>query len=178
MTLRRHLKPCSGAALRHIPANSPYDVLDVRFAGRGADNRWNEPGSPTLYLAADEGVLIAERGRHFDVDRAPALQALTVQRSIYRLELSLDAVLDPRDEVVCHALSLDDAPACFLDRELARATAHSVRRTTDAQALLVPSMGFLDDRARWRLAMFLEKLPPDPKGFIASVTPYGELRRG
>lgn len=178
MTLRRHLKPCSGAALRHIPANSPYDVLDVRFAGRGADNRWNEPGSPTLSLAGDEGVLIAEWGRHFALNRAPHLHAITVERSIYALELSLDSVLDPRNEEVCDALSLDDAPSCFLDRDFARATAHVVRRTTDAPGVLVPSLGFLDDRARWRLAMFLEKLPPDPKGFIASVTPYGELRRG
>lgn len=178
MPLGEHLKPWPGAALRHIPAGSPYDVLDFRFAGQGADNRWNEPGSPTLSLAGDEGVLIAEWGRHFEVNRAPRLHALTVQRSIYALELSLESVLGLRDSGVCHALSLDDAPACFLDREFAPATAHVVRCTTDAQGLLVPSLGFLDDRERWCLAVFLEKLPPDPKGFIAAVTPCGELRRG
>ena len=60
MTLSRYLQRWSGTALRHIPAGSPYDVLDFRFAGRGTDNRWNQSDSPTLYLAGDEGVLIAE----------------------------------------------------------------------------------------------------------------------
>ena len=178
MTLRRYLKPWSGAALRHIPADSPFGVLDFRYAGRGADNRWNERGSPTLYLAGDEGVLIAEWGRHFDVDRAARLKALTVERRMYRLELSLDAVLDLRDAGVCQALSIDEAPNCFLDRGFARATAHFVRRTTEAQGLILPSMGFLDDLERWCLTVFLEKLPPDPVSFIASVTPCGGLRRG
>jgi len=48
--------PWSGDALRHIPAGSPFDVLDFRFAGLGAENRWNDPGQPTLYLAGDAGV--------------------------------------------------------------------------------------------------------------------------
>ena len=62
MTLAGHLQRFAGSALRHIPAGSPFDVLDFRYAGRAADNRWNEPGYPTLYLAGDEGVVIAEWG--------------------------------------------------------------------------------------------------------------------
>ena len=65
MHLSAHLAGWSGDAYRHIPKTSPFDVLDFRFAGLGADNRWNTPGQPTLYLAGDEGVLIAEWGRHF-----------------------------------------------------------------------------------------------------------------
>jgi RES domain-containing protein len=176
MTLAGHLKFWSGAALRHIPAGSPFDVLDFRFAGQGADNRWNEPSSPTLYLAGDEGVLIAEWGRHFETHRTAQLQQMTVARSTFSLELSIDSVLDLRDAEVWNALSIDNAPSCFADIQIARATANFVRRTTEAQALLVPSMGFLDDLERWCLAAFLEKLPPDPRSFISSVTPRGALR--
>jgi hypothetical protein len=35
MALAGRLQRWSGAALRHIPAGSPYDVLDFRYAGRG-----------------------------------------------------------------------------------------------------------------------------------------------
>ncbi|MGH2616402.1 MAG: RES domain-containing protein [Thermomicrobiales bacterium] len=178
MPLSGHLKRWSGTALRHIPAGSPLDVLDFRYAGRGADNRWNEPGSPTLYLAGDEGVLIAEWGRHFETNRTAQLQQMTVERSTFSLVLSIDSVLDFRSGDVCNALSLDNAPYCFADIHVARATANFVRRTTEAQALLVPSMGFLDDLERWCLVAFLEKLPSDPRGFISSVAPCGVLRWG
>lgn len=178
MTLVSHLKPWSGSALRHIPAGSRFDVLDFRFAGRSGENRWNEPGQPTLYLAGDEGVLIAEWGRHFVVNRTKQLQAMTVERAVYRLELSLEAVLDLRDARVWRELSLDSCPACFLTIAVARATASFVRATTDAQGLLVPSMGLLDQLDRWCLVVFLDKVPADPASFIASVTAQGPLRWG
>src|SRR4051794_19140371 len=136
MTLSGHLKRWSGAAWRHIPAGSPLDVLDFRYAGRGADNRWNEPGSPTLYFAGDEGVFIVEWGRHFATNRTAQLQQMTVERSTYFLELSIDSALDLRSEDVCHTLSLDNVPYCFADINVARATAHFVRGTTEVQALL------------------------------------------
>lgn len=178
MPLAGHLRRFAGAALRHIPAGSPFDVLDFRYAGRAADNRWNEPGHRTLYLAGDEGVLIAEWGRHFVMHRTTQLQQMTVERNVFSLELSIDAVLDLRSEEVCQALPIDNAPYCFADITVARATAHFVRGTTKAQALLVPSMGFLDDLERWCLVVFLEKLPPDPRSFISAVTPRGPLRWG
>lgn len=178
MALARHLKPWSGSALRHIPAGSPFDVLDFRYAGRGADNRWNDQGAPTLYLAGDEGVLIAEWGRHFALHRSAELQKLTVERSVYALSLSLDHVLDMRDAAVCASLSLDNAPTCFRDIQIARATANFVRSTTAAEALLVPSMAFLDDIDRYCLVVFLEKLPPDPRQCISAVSPRGPLRWG
>ncbi len=58
MSLDAHLTPWTGTALRHLPSGTPFNVLDFRFAGLGAENRWNAPGHPTLYLAGDEGVLI------------------------------------------------------------------------------------------------------------------------
>ncbi|HEU5433747.1 MAG TPA: RES domain-containing protein, partial [Thermomicrobiales bacterium] len=153
-------------------------VLDVRFAGLGRDNRWNEPGAPTLYLARDEGVLITEWGRHFQINRTPRLQQMTVERSVYRLKLEIDQALDLRDPDACRLLSLENAPGCFADVSVARATAHFIRGTTAAQALLVPPMGLIDQPERWCLVRFLDKLPRDPASFIASVTPCGPLRWG
>jgi hypothetical protein len=178
MTLGAHLKQWSGRALRHIPTGARREVLDFRYAGRGAENHWNEPGHPTLYLAGDEGVLIAEWGLHFTTNRTPRLQTMTVERSTCELTLAIDYVLDLRDEHVWRSLSLTLAPYCFTDMTVARATAHFVRGTTEAQALLVPSLGFLDDLQRWCLVVFLEKLPSDPRGFISAVTPHGPLRWG
>jgi RES domain-containing protein len=176
MSLSAHLEQWRGDAYRHIPAGSQLDVLDFRHAGRSAENRWNEPGHPTLYLAGDEGVLIAEWGRHFAVNRAPALQNLAVARAVYRLTLEVDRLLDLRKPEVWALLSLAGAPTCFTSTGVARATAHFIRGTTAAQALLVPSIGFLDQLDRWCLVLFLEKLP-DPASFIASVTHCGHLRR-
>ena len=178
MTLDPHLAPWSGSALRHIPAGSTYGALDFRFAGRGADNRWNDEGVPTLYLAGDEGVLIAEWGRNFAAIRTQQLHQRAVERSVFRLELAFDAVLDLRRGEVCRALSLVDAPACFMNIAVARATAQFVRTTSAAQAMLVPSIGFLDDLERWCLVVFLEKLPPTPSAFVVSVTEPGPLRWG
>ena len=168
----------SGAALRHIPAGSPWGVLDFRFAARSSQNRWNTQGAPTLSLAGDEGVLIAEWGRHFAVRREPGMERIAIERQVFQLELTLDHVLDFRSASVCDALSLANTPWCFADSDLARATAQFVRNTTDAQGILVPAMAFLDDPSRWCLAIFLEKLPAAPAQFISSVVPAGPLRWG
>lgn len=176
MSLASLLRPWSGEAFRHIPASSPFGVLDLRFAGRASGNRWNEPGQPTLYLAGDDGVLIAEWGRHFEVARSRALQAASTERAVYRLTIAIDQMLDLRDPAACAALSLSDAPTCFLSVEIARATATFVRRTTAAQALLAPSVCFLDQPDRWCLVLFLEKLP-SMEAVVTSVSRTGILRR-
>ena len=178
MSLDAWLVPWSGVAFRHLPAGARYDVLDFRYAGRGADNRWNEPGEPTLYLAGDIGVVIAEFGRHFAVDNVPALAPVTVTRTVYRLELVIDRLLDLRDPRTWQALSLANAPFCFADRAVARATARYLRYTTQTQGLLVPSVAFLDQLDRWVLVLFLEKLPADPRTFIPVVREAGPLRWG
>jgi hypothetical protein len=67
------------------------------------------------------------------------------------------------------AFSVVGAPHCFLDKEIARATANYIRVTTPAQAVLVPSMAFLDQPHRWVGVLFLEKLPNDVREFIISV---------
>jgi RES domain-containing protein len=162
------LQPWHGTAIRHIPASSRFGVLDTRFAGLARDNRWNESGSPTLYAASDLGVAVTEFGRHMADERDAGGGRRVQERAIYRLDVRVAALLDLRNSRVRGALGLHGGAHRFLDVPVARATASFVRRTTPAQALLVPSVAFLDDPGRWNLVLFLEKLPPDLSSIITA----------
>jgi RES domain-containing protein len=167
------VRPWVGPACRHVPDRADTDILDVRFAGTGPASRWNEPGEPTLYLAGDHGVAIAEFARHYDANRRPPAGGGATMRRLYDLQVAVDRTLDLRDTRLLAALSLPDAPACFLDRAVCRAVAGFLRTTTAAQALLVPSVAFLDDPNRWVLALFLDKLPGDVGRFLPTVRANG-----
>ena len=170
MSLDSLLHPWSGATYRHIPNGSPHGLLDLRFTGRGGDNRWNHLSEPTLYLASDAAVALAEFARHMRIDR---LALAPRERSLFQLDVALDAVLDLRDPQVHAALSITNPPTCFLDKGIARAVAELIRRSTSVTAIVVPSVAFLDDRDRWNLVLFLEKLPTNPNEFIRSVQARG-----
>lgn len=159
--------------VRHIPADSPFGVLDTRFAGRVGDNRWNSAGDPTFYIASDRGV--AELARHFGKRQDPALAQVAVERALFRLTIEVQAVLDLREPAVRSALGLHSGAQRFLDTEVARATATFIRRTSSAVALLVPSVALLDEPTRWNLVLFLEKLPTDLSTFV-HVTSAGTFR--
>lgn len=168
MSLDRFITAWIGTVYRHIPQNSPFGVLDFRFAALASENRWNLPGQPTLYLAADAGVALAEYARHFQEHRTPELGRQIQARQLYRLQLRVEALLDLRAPAVWDELSLTNAPYCFLDRGTARAVAGYVRAATATQAVLVPSMVFLDDLSRWSLVLFLDRLPPDPSEWLSA----------
>jgi hypothetical protein len=76
---------------------------------------------------------------------------------------------------VAQALSLVDTPNCFLDKNIARATAQFVRQTTPVQAIFVPSMAFLDRLDKWVLVLFLEKLSSIADRYLPSVSECGFL---
>jgi RES domain-containing protein len=163
------LRPWHGTGVRHIPAGSRFSVLDTRFAGLAKDNRWNEPGAPTFYVASDLGVAVAEFGRHMVEERDAGGGRRVQERAVYRLDVRVEALLDLRAPSVRRALGLHGGVRRFLDVAVARATANFARRTTAAEALLVPSVAFLDDPARWNLVLFLEKLPGDLSRFITAT---------
>jgi RES domain-containing protein len=169
------VRPWAGTACRHIPDDSPFGVLDMRFAARARDNRWNRQGEPTLYLASDHDVLLAEFARHLRELRTVEMRDGMLARRIFDLDLTIARTLDLRDPQVCAALSLSGAPQCFLDHEIARATADFLRRTTAVEALLLPSMAFLDQPERWVMAIFLEKLPGGIDQVVTVVTKDGIL---
>lgn len=175
VTLNTFLRPWVGPVIRHIPAGSPYDVLDFRFSGLSEENRWNRPGEPTLYLANQTKVAVTEFGRRMK-ERLPGLSPLTHERAFFQLDVRVDALFDLRNSALCQFLSLGDAPSCFSDKEVARSIAGFIRHTTPAQAIQVPSMGFTDDvESHWNLVLFLEKLLKDPRSFVTATTLVGRF---
>src|SRR5262245_27857223 len=108
MPLQALIQPWSGYAVRHIP-DAPgmrFDIYDFRYCGRSTENRWNVAGEPTLYLARDKDVALAEYARHFHVDRTPGLAAYTYRRKVYRFQVALAETLNLCHPSVCAALSL------------------------------------------------------------------------
>lgn len=178
MALRDKIYAWSGTAYRHLPktVTKKADVLDFSYAGRASDNRWNVKGQPTLYLAGDMGVALAEWSRHFVENTNPSLAMVPVSRTVWQFTLEIPRVLDLRDSNVWTELSLTNAPHCFLDLAIAQTVGGYVRRITEAQALLVPSVAMLDRLDRWNLVLFLDKLPDDPQRFIRSTNRIGTLQ--
>jgi RES domain-containing protein len=178
MSIQSYIQPWAGNAVRHIPklAVGQYDIYDFSYAGRSAENRWNLQGEPTLYLAKEKNVALAEYARHFKIDRTPQLARQAQQRAVYRFDVQLEEVVHLCQPEVWAELSLTNAPDCFKDRDVARACANFIRYTTTATAIFVPSMAFLDDLEQWCLVLFLEKLPTDVREFLPSVNTDGTFR--
>lgn len=170
--------PWIGSAYRHIPDDPQFDVLDFRFAGFQPGNRWNARGEPTLYLAGDPGVLVAEWGRHLGAGFSGELPDRVAMRKVYQLHLRLDAVIDLRDWRHAHDAGVSDPLGWVLEKDRTRSIAQQLRNATPAQGILVPSVAFLDDLTRWNLVVFLDKLPADPHVWIQRVEAVGPLRWG
>jgi len=145
------------------------DFRYVGYAGQHPDNRWNSADEPTLYLAGDPGILIAEWWRHFPSVFDEDLLPVAVERSVFRLQ----QVVDLRDPAAVRHVS---DSSWFLDRDLARAVAHPARAIGTLQAMIVPSVAFLDDLSRWNLVVFLEVLPTDTSTWITWTESVGPLR--
>ncbi|HEX5415701.1 MAG TPA: RES domain-containing protein [Chloroflexota bacterium] len=174
MTLNDLIQPFEGDVYRHVPLNSAIPVNDFRYAGLGRDNRWNHPGQRTLYLAHDHAAALAEWARHVEQSYNPETD-LPLQRRLYRLKVSLPAVLDLRDARVWGALGgvISDLSG-FLEIPHCRAVADYVRALTDAVAIHVPSIAFIDDLQRGNLVVFLDKLPDD-QTFIRKIVDCGGI---
>lgn len=169
--LQPFIQPWSGYGVRHIPDGS-YNVYDFSRAV-AIDNRWNLQGEPTLYLASEKDVALGEWARHFKVERSAGLVKKVKRRKVYRFEVTLKYTLNLCDAKVWQVLSLQDAPICFLDKAIARATAQFIRKTTQVEAIIVPSVVFLDQMDKWVLVVFLEKLPSEPYQFLPKAVEDG-----
>ncbi len=163
-TLAQSIGPWSGPAYRHIPADRGYDVRDLRYAHRRSSGRWHWEGQPTLYLASDAAAAIGEFARHLAVDRAGA--PLPARRTVYELGVRLERTIDLRDPAVLRLIGREDAPECWLDVRIARAVATFFRDSLGVQALLVPSVAYLDHGERFNVVAFLENLPDNPRVFL------------
>ena len=112
-------------------------------------NRWSED-EPTIYLAGDPGVAISEFGRHWSEESDPAW--------MWAMRLRLDHAIDLRKRETQTALGIPAESSWILDRDRCRSIARELRATGRCDGLIVPSVAFLDDEARWNAVIFVERL--------------------
>ncbi|MGI8962967.1 MAG: RES family NAD+ phosphorylase [Thermomicrobiales bacterium] len=170
-----NIQPWIGSGYRHKRQGGSQNILDFQFAGMGIDNRWNKQGSPTLYLAGDRGVVAAEWGRHLGVEYAPDTPMIA-QRTVFRLTIRLDSAMDLRAELNVEALGVTWSPTWFLDGEMTLGLAERIREESTAQAIIVPSIAFVDDLTRWNLVVFLDKVPEDTNRWVVKTESIGHLQ--
>ena len=113
-------------------------------------SRWSRPGEPTIYLGSDTAVALAEFARHLDPD-SPVVGGL------WTVDVELDRVVDLRHVDARTGAALPDDPRWLLDRERCRSLAAAFR-IRGAQGLIVPSVAFMDQRERWNLVVFADRL--------------------
>jgi RES domain-containing protein len=131
---------CSGAA------TSELDVTDLVSV---ESNRWNADGEPTVYLAGDVGVALAEIGRHWQ-DGSAAVR-------LWQVRVRLDRALDLRRPDGRAAAGVPDDPRWFLDRRRCQELAARFRRAGH-DGLIVPSVAFLDELERWNAVIFADRV--------------------
>lgn len=176
MSAEELVRPWRGRVLRHIPGSSPFGPLETRFAARSRENRWNREGEPALLFASDRAVLIGEFARHFERDRAPELAGLVQTRRVFEFDLELPRVFDLTDSYSCAQLGIANAPSCFLDRTVARATAGFLRDVIGVEAILVPSTVFLDQPEHRNLVLFLDRLETPLDRIVQRIAPAGSFQ--
>ena len=159
MALDSLLRAWTGIGLRHIPAGASRGILVDTHAARSRRNRWNEAGTPTFYFASDIAVVWTEFGRHIQVE-LPGGESERQARDIWQVPISLGRLIDFRDPTASASIGLSRIDDWIGDIDRTQATARYVRQHVDVQGLLVPSMGFLDDPARWNVVVYLDRIDP------------------
>lgn len=158
-----------GHAFRAAPGDQPFDV-DALVSRDDDNDRWNRPGEPTIYLALDPGVALAEAGRHMnDSEGTNGCQLLV------KLRIRADRLVDLRDAATRRVLGVDGGPAAFLDRQRARELAGRLRRDPECRGLLTPSMAVIDDPDRGNLVLFAERLPGGLRDVVLDHEEVGRL---
>ena len=132
-------------------------------------NRWSSPGEPTIYLAGDAGVALAEYGRHATTTDSGDVH-------IWRVNLALDAALDLRNEEARSMLGFAADPGWFLDSNRCRSLARRLRAGRSVDGLIVPSVAMLDQPSRWNAVVFVDRLRNGPFVAIRPLGLLGELR--
>jgi len=142
--------PVSTRAFSTGPAEASLDIS--RLPSTEA-NRWSRDGEPTIYLAGDPGVALAELGRHWEEQRGEV--------AIWSLNLTLRAAADLRDPATRAILGVPDDPHWILDQDRWHALAWRLRSGGTHDGLIVPSAAFLDDAGRWNAVVFADVRPID-----------------
>jgi RES domain-containing protein len=129
---------------------TPFDVSELVTSD---GNRWSLTAQPTLYLASDPGVALAETGRHWGRTIGDI--------ALWSVRVTLDAVADLRRRDQWSSLTIPADPCWMLDRERCRGIASRLRADGDADGLIVPSAALLDDPSRYDIVVFVERLRRD-----------------
>ena len=127
-----------GAAFVAVDGDEPCTIDGLVDTDGG---RWSRPGEPTIYLAGDPGVALAEFGRHLRPDD------LEARGSLWTLRVALDDAVDLRDT----------ADHTTLDHEQCHSMASRWRRN-GMGGLIVPSVALLDRRDRFNVVLFADVL--------------------
>jgi hypothetical protein len=155
MTRSPRLVRYQGGAFRCVPDNGPFEPRAL-IDRDGENDRWHRRDEPTVYLALDPGVAVAEAGRHLEPTPPPDEQSGGACHRILRIAVDAADLVDLRDPVTRVAVGASDAPFGFLDRERTRSLAGDLRSTTHARGMIVPSVAFLDDPSRANLVLFMD----------------------
>jgi RES domain-containing protein len=141
------LRPWSGEAFCTGPRDQQ---LDVALLVTRDGNRWSANDEPTVYLAGDPGVAIAELGRHWGERDGPT--------AVWSVRFDLAAAVDLREPAAQRSLGLPDHPGWILDVDGCRAVAAALRERGDCDGIIVPSAALVDDPSRWNVVIFVERL--------------------
>lgn len=104
-------QPWTGEVWRHTFGSQPADRTNTRGA------RWNPAGVEALYASLDRETAVAEADHVLAVQPIPP----RATRTLHRLRLSLEAVLDLRDPAALAALGVDSADITGDDYALCQA---------------------------------------------------------
>ncbi len=172
--------PWSGRLLRHRPKGSSCSVLDDAYLGIAADNRWSASGVRAFYFASDIAVIVAEYARHIETD-VPGGHADRLERSVFRVPVMLERVLDLRDPSVVAAMGASPINAWILDLAVTQAAAgHLLAQVPNLQGLVVPSVAFLDRHDRFNVVVYRDAVDPavvfDTPEFDCNMTLAAEGR--
>ena len=160
MRLAKLAKPWSGEGLRHRPKTSIRSVLSDEHLGQAGNNRWSELGCRAYYFASDVGLVTAEHARHIAID-VPAGFAVRLERSVFRVPISLDRVLNLTDPAVVAAMGAGPITEWVLDIGRTQVAAAYVRSQVEGlQGLLVPSVAFLDQPGRRNIVVYRDAIDP------------------
>jgi RES domain-containing protein len=161
------VRPVGGAVYCHAPVDRPFELRALVREDDPAD-RWSSPGTRTVYLARDPLVAVGEYVRHGRVGRAD-------ERRIVRMQLAPTPALDLCREEVREALGLASGPHAFTDRDVARRLSAVIRALRICEAIVVPSMAFVDVDDRSNVVLFAEALERPLADVIGDPVEIGRL---
>lgn len=176
MPAERAIRPWHGHVYRHIPGDSPFGPLDTRFARRPRENHWNRPGEPSLYFVTERTMLADLFAHHLARERAPELSEDVQTRRIFEIDIELERVYDLTNLASVAELGIVNAPACFREPAVARATAGFLRDVIGVEAILAPSIAHLHQAGHRILILFLDRLEHPLSDIARSVSPSGSFQ--